>query len=243
MREEVVFNGIRLSDYFDVINVDRPNAGVVSTTQAVSGRDGAVLVGSVMGTVTIAVTIMLRETGVEGRRARMREVQALLHTDEPRPIEFGGDEGLYYMVKLDGDAPLVEHVRSGLLTVNFTAFDPVMYGRMRSVTVPSGGVAHIRVDGSHFTYPRIVGDVYGANQTGNLWGIRLDDGDNMRIPMGGTSQKHLEIDCGDRVCMVGTSLVLPTMQSDWLRFEVGTHKLENDVGTGACTVTWYERWR
>lgn len=243
MREEVIFNGIRLSDYFDIIDVKRPNAAVASETMAVSGRDGLVLTGSSLGTVTISVIIMLRDSEVSGRRARMREVQVLLNTKEPAPLEFSEDEGLYYMAKLDGEMPVREHVRSGGIEVNFTAFDPILYGRRRSVTVPSGGSVTFIVGGSYKTRPRISGSVKGANQTGNLWGIRLDDRYSMRIPMGGTATKPLDIDCKDRICRVNSVITLPTMQSDWFALEAGQHVIENDMGSGAVTVTWNERWR
>lgn len=244
MIEDVIFNGIRLSDYFDVINVNRPNAATVSETVEVSGRDGVVLTGSAMGAVTISVTIMMREPTVSGRRARMREVQALLSTDDEVPLEFSEDEGLYYMAKLDGEMPVKEHVRSGALEVNFTAFDPVMYGRTRSVTVPSGGSVSFVVDGTYRTMPRISGSVSGSSQTGNLWGLRLDDAASIRVPMGGTAQKTIEIDCSTRVSKVGGVLTLPTMQSDWFALTAGkSHTLTNDIGSGSCVVTWDERWR
>lgn len=242
MIEDVIFDGIRISDYFDVIDVTRPNPATTSATTEVSGMDGLVLTGSTLGTATITVAILLRETTVSARRARMREAWRLLHTRDERPLEFSEDEGLYYMAKLDGDMPFKEYVRSGRLDVNFTAFDPAMYGRRMSVTVPSGGSVSFVVDGNYPTYPRITGSVNGANQTGNLWGIRLDDGDNMRVPMGGTSAKQIDIDCATRACKVAGLITLPTMQSDWLRLDVGTHTLRNDVGSGACVVTWDERW-
>lgn len=243
MIEEVTFNGIRFSDHFDVIDVKRPNATVTSETRTVVGRDGAVLTGSSLGTVTITVTVMLKDPRVHTRRHRMREVWQLLYTDDERPLEFSEDDGLYYMAKLDGDMPVKEHIRSGGIDINFTAFDPVLYGKRNSVVVPSGGSVSFFVDGSYGTYPRIEGNVYGASNANFLWGIRLDGGDYIRMPMGSAAQKHVEIDCATRVCKVASAVTLPTMQSDWLCLEAGTHTLTNDVGTGACTVTWDERWR
>lgn len=242
MIEEVIFNGIRFSDYFDVIDVKRPNAAVASETRAVSGRDGLVLTGSAMGTVTITVTVMLLDSSVGGRRARMREVWRLLYTKDERPLEFSEDDGLYYMAKLDGEMPVKEHVRSGGIGINFTAFDPVLYGARRSVVVPSGGSVSFMVNGSYRTFPTISGDVNGASSTGNFWGIRLDQGANIRISMGGTTQKHVDIDCATRVCKVDGLITLPTMQSDWLSLDAGPHTIENDIGTGSCVVTWDERW-
>lgn len=243
MTEEVIFNGIRLSDYFDVINVERPNASVTSETVEVSGRDGLVLTGSSMDVAKITVTIIMRETSVSERRARMRDILMLLHTKDERRLEFSEDNGLYYMAKIDGSMPFKENVRSGLLEINFTTFDPILYGRRRSVIVPSGGSVSFIVDGSYRTLPTIEGDVVGSSETGNFWGIRLDQGSNMRVPMGGTSARHLEIDCSRRVCTVDLLLTLPTMQSNWLFLDVGPHTIENDMGSGSCVVTWDERWR
>jgi predicted phage tail component-like protein len=243
MREEVTFNGIKFSDYFDVINVDRPNAAVTSETKTVAGRDGAILVGSTLGTVTITVTVMLKDPLSHTRRARMREVWQLLYTDDARPLEFSEDDGLYYMAKLDGEMPVTEHIRSGGININFTAFDPILYGKRNSVTVPSGSSVSFYVDGSYGTYPTISGSVSGSSQTGNLWGIRLDGGDFIHMPMGNTTQKSVEIDCATRVCKVAGAVTLPTMDSDWLCLRAGQHTIVNDVGSGACTVTWDERWR
>ena len=242
MREEVTFNGITISDFYQVGNVVRPLAGRSNTTMDVSGMDGTKITGSVMLPTTITVSFILSEKNETERRDAIRNITSMLHTTEPAPLMFASDNGLYYMAILDGDVPIQEHVRSGLIEANFKTESPVLYGKTRTVTVPSGGSATIYVEGTYPALPVISGTVYGLAQSSYQWGVRLDEGDYLRVVVGPNSAKQVVMDCEHRIATVGGLVALPTLTSDWFELSAGFHTIRNDQGSGSCTVRWQERW-
>ena len=115
-----------------------------------------------------------------------------------------------------------------------------MYGARRAVTIPSGGVANIYVGG---TYPTLLAiSAAAAVRSGNLWGIRLDDGKYSNVTIPTANATAVIIDAETREVLVGGVPSMITLSSDWLELEPGEHKLEMTQGTGAATATWVERW-
>ena len=242
MRDTVVYNGYVLSDFFEVIDVGNPMSGRVNNTKQVSGMDGVLLTGSTMNPVSIPVTFMLSEMDMSERRERLRELAYMIRSKEPTKLQFGRDHGLYYMAVPDGDFPISDHVRSEKVVVTFKAQEPMLYGAERRVTVPSGGTVRVSIGGTYPTGLTITGDVYGDQTAGNVWGVMVDDAEFLRLELGGTSQRHVLVDCDKRYAEIDTAVTLPTMDSDWLRLDAGVHTIENDVGSGSVVVSWHERW-
>lgn len=239
MTETMTFNGNVISDYFQVADVQRPPVGRENVTTEVSGMDGALITGSAMPQATISVRLVMSDTDASGRREAIRQLMGMVHTTEPAKLEFATDNGLYYMAMLDGDVPLTEHVRSGLVELNFVTERPLLYGRSNMSTyVPSGGSATFTVGGTYKTRPVV--EVSSAQGSGGLWGLRLDDGDVMRVSVSGT--RPVRIDCEERTVTVNDTLVPLNMAYDWFEFEPGQHTLRNDVGSGSCWVKWQEMW-
>lgn len=240
MTDIVEFNGIVISDFFQVIDVQRPMAGRANTTQMVSGMDGLALTGSSMNPVTIGVTVIIPEMSIIERREKIRELSMMLHSDGLAPLKFASDNGLYYRAILDGDIPVVEHVRTDKVTFVFSAESPILYGIANSVTVPSGSSVTFFVGGTYRTRPKIRGTVEG-NQD-NLWGVRIDNDDALRVDLMSDGQKELYIDCDSRVVTVQGEVTMIEAESDWIEMSYGQHTIQNDVGSGSCTVEWVERW-
>ena len=114
-----------------------------------------------------------------------------------------------------------------------------MYGDTHTVTVPSAGSVSFIVKGSYPTAPTI--HAQSANvSSSTVWGLRLDETDFIHVQLSEASE--VAIDCDKRTCLVGSDVKLPTLDSDWIHLTNGHHTLRNDQGTGACTVTWTERW-
>lgn len=239
MNESVTFNGVEISDFYQVASVTRPLTGRANTFTEIGGMNGARLTGSVMQQATIGVRLVMCDMDSTGRREAARRLSSMIHTDEPSRLYIGSDNGRYYMAILDGEVPFTEHVRSGLVELNFVTETPLLYGRERSVSVPSQGEAGFLVGGTYATRPVVEGTVTGDGSSG-LWGVRLDDGDVMRIRAG--SGVTVSMDCDSRTATVSGELRLPTLGSDWLELAPGRHVLRNDVGSGACTVRWREMW-
>ena len=98
------------------------------------------------------------------------------------------------------------------------------------------------VGGDYPTRPTITSDAATRDSTTELWGVRLDEGDVMRVDVPVSSASTIRMDCDARTCAVNGATTIPTIESDWFVLEPGTHTIRNDQGAGACTVSWYERW-
>lgn len=239
--EVVSFNGVVLSDLYTVVGIDRPPAGVVNLTQEISGYDGTKVTGSYIPSGTITMHILLKNMSVTERREEIRKIRALLQTDGLGELRFSSDNGLYYKAKLDGDFGVTQHVRADMLTITFLVEQNILYGDVHTVTVPSGGSVTFMVEGTYKAHPIISGRVNGAPST-FLWGVRLDEGDYVRVVTGSTSERDVAIDCEERTASVSNAVSMITLNSDWLELTSGEHTIRNDIGTGSCTVTWQDRW-
>lgn len=239
--ETVTFNGIAISDFYQVAGVIRPITGRTNSTQAVSGMDGVMLTGSAMTQNRVTVILVMSDMNVMERREAVRKLSFMLHTDSLAKLSIGSDGGPYYMAILDGEVPFVEHVRSGRVEVNFATEEPMLYGKTVTRRVPSQGSLRVMVGGTYPARPRIVGEVTG-DPTNGLWGLRLDEADHIRVDTMSDEPRDVSIDCDGRTAYVEGALTLPTLDSDWIELSAGMHTLRNDVGSGGCTVSWQERW-
>ena len=240
MMERVTFNGICLSDFYQVLDATRPATGRSNSTTDVAGMDGSMFTGTRLLPSTLTVSLLMKDMCAEERRDALRNIAGMIAVDKPAKLMYGSDNGLYYMAMPDGEVPLKEYPRGGVVSINFVAMDPFLHGEDCVVVVPSGGSATFYVGGTYRTALKISGTVNGNES--NLWGLRIDDGDYIRVNTGSTEGRTVSIDCGERVAVVNGTTVLPTLDSDWLVPRPGTHVLANDIGSGECTVEWQETW-
>ena len=239
MTEEVTFNGVTISDFYQVAAVQRPIAGRSVVTDNISGMDGTKIVTSSMNGVTLVLSLVV-DGGSEEMREAMRSLAPMLHTEGPEILAFASDNGLYYKAMIS-EVAFTEHVRSGILNVNFVMERPIMYGDVQSVTVPSEGVKTILVGGTYPTAPKASGTVNGSSND-NVWGLSLDNGRHIHIVTGSTNGIAVSIDCEERTATLAGATCLPTLDSDWFELYPGEHVIQNDVGSGSCTFEWQELW-
>lgn len=241
LRTKVIWDGHNLSDDFIITDVQRGFPVQVAETQSVPGRDGAFLTSSQLPPLEIAMTLTAHGGTRGERREKMHRLMSWLDVNEPRRLEFTDDGGKFYEAVPSGGGERIGHFRAEGVTVSFVALEPAMYGKMVSVTVPSGGTATFRVGGNYRTRP-VIEAASAVRGTSNLWGIRLDGGDYIRLRLGTSSARNVYIDCDTREAYDAGAATLPTLDSDWLEMEPGNHVISMDVGTGAATVRFFERW-
>lgn len=237
-----VFNGNTLSDILEIESIDMPAAAPVGAeVRPVPGMDGAAFCGSALEPMEITVKARLATDCIEPAEIQRRwaRVAALLMSDGPAPLTL--QPGLYRMAYLSADTQLKFRSYSASASLKFVCPDPVAYGRERTVTVPSGGSVEFDVEGTYRAAPTIAAQAVRAAGT-LVWGLRLDGGDFIHVATGSASARSVEADCAKRTCLVQGSPSLPTLDSDWLALEPGSHVLAMDQGTGAATVTFRERW-
>ena len=203
-------------------------------------RNGAVVIGKRWDVSTVTFSI-----GVTGdahtRREKLSTLASWLDVDEPKKLVIPDTPDWYYLAIPDGGVELTRGIGGEIGQLNFTIVEPAAYGEEKTATVPSGGSVSITVGGTFPTRPTIAASAV-RNSSSLVWGVRLDEGDYIHIPTGSASAQTVAVDCDARTSTVQGSVVLPTLDSDWLELAPGTHTLRMDNGTGAATVKWRERW-
>lgn len=238
----VTYDGHELTRGYTVTNIRR-GVPYVRPNLELTGESGRyALLGSQLIPPTISFTILAGERDASQRRDAIRELAPILIVDRFVPVSFSSDGGRYYMAVPQGEIELQEFVRTGRLDVAMQCDSAAMYGRRMSVTVPSGGSATFVVGGNTTTRPRVKASAAVRNSSTGLWGLRLDNADVLKVPLSTASSWSIDVECDARTCKVGGVTALPTLDSDWLEMGAGRHTLTNHLGTGACVVSWDERW-
>lgn len=240
MREEVVFAGVRLSDYFQVASVEVSNLTVTTETLTVNGMDGVAVLGSSIGSREIVVYIMLGDGDVAARKEELRLLFGLVDLKEEHRLYVSSDNGRYYVAKFNGEQVLNEKNRASRMALRFLAASPYLHGEVQGITVPSGSTVSFNVGGTQVTYPRIRGTVT-RDATTQMWGVVLDGGDAMRVPMA-IAQASIDIDCDDMSVVVNGSSGMIDTTSYWFELTAGTHTIQNNLGTGDFIVEWETKW-
>ena len=237
----VIFNG---HDFATLFICGDPKITILNAkpdTREVSGRDGAAFVGLTYGTSSVAFTIAALGDA-ESRRVALSTMGGWLAVDEPKPLYLPDTPDRYYLAVPGGALNLKRCMEGELATVTFTLTDPVAYGDSQTASLASGGSAIINVNGTAPTYLNVAADSAVRDGDALIWGVQVDDGDYIHVATGTASACKVEFDSGERVCKVADVVKLPTLDSDWLKLEPGTHTVEMDYGTGAATLSWTERW-
>lgn len=238
--DRVTFGGTELSAAYLVTNVVR---NMPTIAPELSLRDGAYTIVNIEKTPpTISFTVISGHIGQEGRRAMARELAKALMVDDWVDVYFNSDDDLHYRAIPTATLVFSELIRTGKLDVQMQCDSVAMYGEAKSITVPSGGSALFIVGGTYKTLPKIEALAAVRSTSSNVWGLVLDNSDAIKVPTGSNSARSVSVDCGTRESRVQGSVVLPTIDSDWLELEPGAHTIRNDHGSGSATVSWVERW-
>lgn len=240
--QTVIFDGHRINDRFFVGEADVGLPEFAPRAEDREFADGSRVRGMRLGCPEISIQLTAKPVHGETFREALSDLCAWLHVDGPRRLSLSDDHGLWRMCVPTGAPTIGDAKWNDRVTVTFLQTEPALYGIERDVTVPSGGTLSFVVGGDYPTKPTISSAAAYRNSSTQQWGLRLDDGDVMRVKVPVSTASRVAMDCGERTCSVNGATTIPTLQSDWFALKPGTHTLRNDQGTGACVVRWYERW-
>lgn len=230
-------------DLESIAIVGRPGitaANFANTLVEVPAKDGSVVRGTRLGDPAISFSIAIVGTDFE-RRRKLSTLLSWLRVDGAKHLVTPDDGSVYWLALPSGGLDMERLIMGETSVLAFDLVEPAAFGAQRTATVPSGGSVTVEVGGTYPTAPTVNGTVT-RNSSSLVWGIRLDGGDFIHVQTGSSSGRTVAIDCAARTCKVSGAAKLPTLDSDWLVLAPGTHALENDQGTGSCTVKWIERW-
>lgn len=239
--QTVIFDGHRLNDKFFVGEVDVGMPTFSPRTEDREFADGMRMRGMRLGCPDIAVTLVAKPVRGETAREPLTELMSWLHVDSPRQLHLSDDRGLWRMCVPNGAPEIQDTKWNDRIVVTFLQIDPALYGTRREIAIPSGSTVTFVVGGDYPTKPTITSTAAVRNSS-QQWGVRLDDGDFMRVGIPVSTASRVSMDCTDRTCKVNGATTAPTITSDWFELAPGAHKVRNDIGSGACVMSWYERW-
>lgn len=128
----------------------------------------------------------------------------------------------------------------GGFEITFVASDPIRYGESRALVVKSGGSGTLTIAGTRNADMVITTNAASRDSNG-VWGMTVD-GKRMLVPISSSGQKPVRIDCVSHTVTVAGQSAMLTLQSDWPRFNPGSHRVTMTNGTGAATFSWVQRY-
>lgn len=206
-------------------------------------RNGAVYIGSKLGTGEVRFSVAVLGNAME-RRRKISTLANWLNVDSPRKLVLPDSQDLYYLAVPNNSFDLERHFDGEVFELGFTLVDPVAYGKECSFTVPYGGSVRFVVGGTYPTYPyRKDNLLIRPDQTSKLYGLRLDNSDVWIISGNTTSNFRIRFDMGERESYVNDEFTLPTLSSTWFELTPGEHVIENHIGGGNdIKISYRERW-
>ena len=123
----LIYNGVDLSQWFDVTDVQR-NVGTAHTNTMVKvgQSDGQLWQYMSRDAKTITITGIIANANLANLR---RELGAAIDTDEPQQLIIGDDTGVYYNAIIDGQPTLAEDWRAGTVSLSFIVPDGIAHSR------------------------------------------------------------------------------------------------------------------
>ena len=237
MAATVIFNGYDLTQNFIVGGCVRELAVRNIEQLDVPGMDGALLSTANYAPITISMAITYAGDAAS-RSDAFRELARELDTYAPAALSISDDGGKYYLAVPSG-GEILRFVDAEQVTVSFACLDPVMYGEPDSVEIAAGETTEFEVGGTYRVLPEISVESASADQGTGFYSISIDGG-TFDVPVAHAGSA-IEGDCATRTLSVGGEAALPTLASDWPELEPGSHTA-TVAGTGACTLSWTERW-
>lgn len=238
-RTTVTFDGHDLTAGYVVSDLRRPLMPRSASAQDVAGRDGQLFTGVRMGARKVTMRLTAVSNDMAERQRAARALAAALAVDEPKPLAVSIDGGLYLMAVPESGGNAKRYEDATGFDVTFNCYDPVFWGERRTVTVPSAGSVTFEVGGTHSTRPQV--SASSARPSSGLWGLSLEDGQQLLVNTGSSASRRVAADCEARTLTVNDTTALLLPEYDWLELKPGTHTLTM-TGSGAATVTFVERW-
>lgn len=238
----VTFDGHRLNDLFFVGEVA---AGLPEWSPTVVDRsgNGATVTGTRTGTAQVSVRLVAKPVAGKHPRESIAKLLAWLDVDGPKWLTLSDDDGLKRLVIPTGSPTVDDTEYNDNIVVAFEQVEPCLFGASRSASLASASSASLTVGGTHPTRPTITAAAAIRDSTTGLWGVSFDnDAYVLRVPLPTALQTAVSIDCDSRAVLVDGEVSNITLESDWPELAAGTHTVAMDLGTGAASLAWVERW-
>lgn len=233
----MIFNGCDLSRWFSVTFERRISPELDVATRNVPGLPGAQFVRANPKPLVIPAKLRWRARCGASMAKLRREVAPVLMTERPAPLVLDDEPDVHYLAMVTTQDRLSNLWYTGACDIEFTAFDPIAYGRRREASLSPAGT--FEVGGTWPTDP-----VVTAKPAGSVSYLRLTDagtGRFVQVTASLTSSSKVVFDMAAPQATVNGANAPVTFESDFFALAPGTASLRLSSGSG--TVAWIERWR
>lgn len=230
----IIYDGVVLSDFFDITELKRqPFPQVSANTLTIPGRAGVRFASSQRGTRTLSMKLSLLSHGRDdfSVAARWDEMVDLLIKEEPKALELGDGKTIY---ALPTNASELERLGNrGVSTVTFTAYDPYFYGPSHDVALSSGNNIVI-IKGTQAVRPTV--SITGT--TGAITARNVETTERVVTASVSSSSARVVMDMETQRCTVnGSYLAVDMDHTDYWELIPGTNTVYLSGGTGTLTYT------
>ncbi|WP_054722694.1 distal tail protein Dit [Lacticaseibacillus nasuensis] len=159
----LIYNGVELSQWIDVTDVQRNVGTAHSNTMVKVGQsDGQLWQYMSRDAKTITVTGIITNANLANLR---RELAAAIDVDEPKQLIVGDDIGVYYLAIYDSQPTIAEDWRSGTISLSFIVPDGVARSLTTTTATNTDGTDTVSFNnaGSYKSYPVITATMSGDN--------------------------------------------------------------------------------
>lgn len=234
--QNVYYDGVNLSDYFDITDVGIqvvPTVELAST--AIPGKVGNHFDSVDYGERTI--TFRMSRLGYDRNKIHItqvfREFLPLLVRDRPCPLSIDEHNEIYAV--LTGAEDLERMGMRGIVEVTFTAEDPYFYGDTKQVELEAGD-NEVYISNPYSVLPTF--EVIGA--TDPLVITNKDTGDRVYISDTVKPESRVIVDAGNERCTInGSYLPVDPQFNDFFTLPPGLTNIS--LSSGAGVLTYRER--
>jgi phage-related protein len=236
----VTYDGVELSDRFEVLLSEPQLIASDVSSERVGGRNGVVVKGTSLGTKRIDVRLVSRRTDADGMSQDRAWLAALLARGGVRRLVM--PDGLEYDVAVSGGVDVTQRPSGMAVDVAFVATDPVGYGVKRTVRLSGDGASEsFSVGGNMPATVSVSGAATPATAEQLDWLVSFGNDGYIKVQLPPTTGEHsITVDGVRRVVTVDGSVSVMTIDSDWVTLGPGRHTVT--VSHGSCVVSVQERW-
>ncbi len=161
----LVFDGVNVSDYFQIVDVSIPLLpSFEAVTHELAQRPGSYFERCNIGTREVKVKLRLDAETRDpmGIFRAWRELSSIFSKTEPCKLQLG--EERYCWAMMTGETEIENEAYYGVVEFTFTCFDPYFYGTGHEIALSDGSTASFAVQGIE-TYPALELTATGTSVT------------------------------------------------------------------------------